>query len=208
MDQSSALSEISTTTLSLSGILVDIYGLDQLGRMGTVTCLWLLHPRTYSRQHMKEFAHLSVSSWLNQSQEDKNGRGLLALAFDLPNHGSRLIDEMGNREFDEGNDQHAINMVNTVKNGRTELSKLITELEEILEKGKVENHIALGWSLGGHVVWQSWLWEQRINAAVVVIGCPDILGKNSQCPPSYWKEIWPDNFDTCALSLRLRAFKP
>lgn len=177
MEGASHLPVVSVTTLSLAGILIDVYGLDQLVDLGTVTCLWLLHPRLYSRQHMRLFAHLAVGSWLGQNKEARRSRGLLALAFDLPNHGSRLVNEMYNREFIDGNDQHAINMVHTIRNGRTDLSKLIVELEDILESGKIENHIALGWSLGGHVAWQAWLWEPKIESAVIIVGCPDIPGE-------------------------------
>ena len=40
---------------------------------------------------------------------------------------------------------------------------------------KRERHLVMGISLGGHAAWQLWWNEARVEAAVVVIGCPDYI---------------------------------
>jgi dienelactone hydrolase len=44
-------------------------------------------------------------------------------------------------------------------------------------KTKIDQHLALGVSLGGHSVWQLMFAEPRVTAGVVVIGCPDYISK-------------------------------
>jgi pimeloyl-ACP methyl ester carboxylesterase len=44
-------------------------------------------------------------------------------------------------------------------------------------KRRIDQHIALGVSLGGHSVWQLMFAEPRVTAGVVVIGCPDYMSE-------------------------------
>ena len=41
----------------------------------------------------------------------------------------------------------------------------------------LDQHIVLGWSLGGHAAWQVLFNEPRVTAAVVVVGCPDYMSR-------------------------------
>lgn len=162
-------------TLSLGGIFLDIYGLDQVNNASKITCLWLLHPRTYSRTVMGSFAWQIINVAKERIAEPKHA--VIALAFDLPNHGSRLIDRAATLEWSSGNKNHAIDLLETVLRGRKDLSALISCVEELYGRDRIQQHLVLGWSLGGHIAWQAWLWDQRIAAAVVVVGCPDLPGE-------------------------------
>ena len=42
-------------------------------------------------------------------------------------------------------------------------------------KRRVDQHLALGVSLGGHSVWQLMFAEPRVTAGVVIVGCPDYM---------------------------------
>jgi len=42
---------------------------------------------------------------------------------------------------------------------------------------KIDQHLALGVSLGGHSVWQLMFAEPRVTAGVVVVGCPDYMSE-------------------------------
>ncbi len=42
---------------------------------------------------------------------------------------------------------------------------------------KVDQHLALGVSLGGHSVWQLMFADPRVTAGVVVVGCPDYMSE-------------------------------
>lgn len=44
-------------------------------------------------------------------------------------------------------------------------------------KRKIDQHLALGVSLGGHSVWQLMFAEPRVTAGVVIIGCPDYISE-------------------------------
>lgn len=58
-------------------------------------------------------------------------------------------------------------------------SLLIDHLGSYIFHGKdepqIDQHLVLGVSLGGHSSWQVILADERVTAAVVIIGCPDYL---------------------------------
>ncbi|KAL7949384.1 Alpha/Beta hydrolase protein [Trichoderma barbatum] len=165
---------VSVTTKPMAGLLVDIYGLEELPPApAPVTCLWLLHPRIQSRAIMHDFARRAVYSW-NQDQKQRQ-RGLLALVFDMPNHGTRMVSELANQAWGEGNEQHAVDMLSFVKGGAADASGLMDHVAGYLGR-ETDAHVCLGWSLGGHATWQAWFGEDRIDAAVVIVGCPDLAG--------------------------------
>ncbi|KAH6604537.1 hypothetical protein Trco_006244 [Trichoderma cornu-damae] len=165
--------DVSVTTKPMTGLLVDIYGLQELpAAPAPVTCLWLLHPRRADRALMHDFARRAVHSW---NQKPEQVRGLLALAFDMPNHGTRMVSELANLAWDEGNEQHAIDMLGLVKASVGDMSGLMDQVGGYLGR-ETDAHVCLGFSLGGHAAWQAWFGEERIDAAVAVVGCPDLAG--------------------------------
>ncbi|CAM1500558.1 Fc.00g097200.m01.CDS01 [Cosmosporella sp. VM-42] len=164
---------ISKTTIPMAGLLVDVYGLDELPAGVLVDCLWLLHPRTRTRARMSDIACRTIAAW--NVHPSSSSRGLIALAFDMPNHGTRHIGEKSTLAWDGGNDNHAIDMMAMVKGGVSDMSGLMDLVEGYLGR-RVDRHACLGWSLGGHSAWQAWFGEKRIEAAVVIVGCPDFMG--------------------------------
>jgi hypothetical protein len=103
----------SVHTLQMAGLPVDVYGLADLPPTAThVSCLWLHHPRTRSKEYMADIAARCVGAWnarlLGSSRGvdgDGDGgsdgeiggeRGLIALAYDQRNHGGRVVDEKAN----------------------------------------------------------------------------------------------------------------
>ncbi|KAF4978996.1 hypothetical protein FZEAL_4727 [Fusarium zealandicum] len=162
---------VSKKTLPMAGLLVDVYGLDELPSNTPVTCLWLLHPRLRTRERMLDIASRTIAAWNARS----SNRGLIALAFDMPNHGTRLVSESANLAWDGGNASHALDMMGMVKGGVADMHGLMDLAAGYLGR-EVDGHVCLGWSLGGHSAWQAWFGEDRIDAAVVVVGCPDYMG--------------------------------
>ncbi|RGP80553.1 hypothetical protein FLONG3_1292 [Fusarium longipes] len=162
---------ISVKTIPMAGLLVDVYGLDELPPNVPVSCLWLLHPRTRTRARMHDIAKRTISAWTSHAGPDPK-RGLIALSFDMPNHGTRLVSEAANHAWDKGNSTHAIDMFGMVKGGVADMSGLMDLVSGYLGL-EIDAHVCLGWSLGGHSAWQAFFGEKRIDAAVVVIGCPD-----------------------------------
>ncbi|KAF5662177.1 hypothetical protein FHETE_8067 [Fusarium heterosporum] len=166
--------EISVKTIPMAGLLVDVYGLDELPPNVPVSCLWLLHPRTRTRRRMQDIARRTIAAWTSHAGVDPK-RGLIALSFDMPNHGTRLVSESANVAWDKGNATHAIDMFGMVKGGVADMSGLMDLVSGYLGC-EIDAHVCLGWSLGGHSAWQAFFGEKRIDAAVVVIGCPDFAG--------------------------------
>lgn len=166
---------ISVKTIPMAGLLVDVYGLEELPANVPVSCLWLLHPRTRTRARMHDIAKRTISAYMSHAGENPK-RGLIALTFDMPNHGTRLVSEEANHAWDKGNATHAIDMFGMVKGGVSDMRNLMDLVSGYLGC-EVDAHVCLGWSLGGHSAWQAFFGEKRIDAAVVIIGCPDFQGK-------------------------------
>ncbi|KAK6073530.1 alpha/beta-hydrolase [Seiridium cupressi] len=173
---------VSKTTLPIAGLHVDIYGLAELApNATTISCLWLHHPRLRVKEDMSTIASLALSSW--HRHPSSSARGLIAVAFDQRNHGTRLISEPANHAWRQGNKTHAQDMFGTVSGMVVDNALLIDALEGYIfgngEFGggerKIDQHLALGVSLGGHSVWQALFAEPRISAGVAVIGCPDYV---------------------------------
>ncbi|OAA70099.1 hypothetical protein LEL_09915 [Akanthomyces lecanii RCEF 1005] len=168
---------VSVHTIPMAGLLVDVYGLDELpaDRASVpTTCLWLLHPRTRTRSHMMDIASRALAAWHADDARRWRSRGLVALAFDMPNHGSRLVSAAANEAWDKGNETHAVDMLGMVKGAVADMAGLMDVAEAYLGVG-ADAHVCLGWSLGGHSAWQAWMGEDRIDAAVVIVGCPDFM---------------------------------
>lgn len=102
----------------------------------------------------------------------------------MPNHGSRLISEQANTTWKQGNDRHALDMMGMVKSAKVEMSGLMDIVGGYVERD-IRGHVVLGWSLGGHAAWEAWVGEQRVDGAVVVVGCPDFMSKPKIPPFSF-----------------------
>lgn len=112
----------SLRTIQMAGLLVDVYGLADLPPTATrISCLWLHHPRTRSKEYMADVAARCIGAWNSQQQGQGAGggggqkRGLIALAYDQRNHGTRLVDEKANGAWREGNAMHAVDMFGVVQ---------------------------------------------------------------------------------------------
>jgi len=107
-------SAVSMKTLPMCGLLVDVYGLDEIPAGATrVSCLWLHHQRTQNKEHMADIAARCVSAW-NDRAGRSSERGLIALAFDQRNHGSRIVHLPANSAWRGGNALHAQDMFGTM----------------------------------------------------------------------------------------------
>ncbi len=187
MDSSDGLSPLVPTskqTITITGLLVDVYGLDELPPSAThVSCLWLHHQRLSNKERLGDFAQRAVGTWNARVASGMDTeRGLVALAFDHRNHGSRLGREGPNGSWREGNETHAQDMLGIIAGAVVDQSLLIDAVDGYLFVGReksrtIDQHLALGVSLGGHSVWQSMFTDPRLVAGVVVIGCPDLVCK-------------------------------
>ncbi|EQB54216.1 hypothetical protein CGLO_05978 [Colletotrichum gloeosporioides Cg-14] len=168
----------------MSGLLVDVYGLAELTslRPAAVSVLWLYHGRGRAKEDMGAFASRIISEHTSSSPAETK-RGLIAVAFDQRNHGSRLVSDKANESWRGGNERHAVDMYAMVAGMVSDTSGLMDVVEGYLKselgsgagEWRVDQHVALGVSLGGHSTWQALFGEERMVGGVVIIGCPDYM---------------------------------
>ncbi|KKA30500.1 hypothetical protein TD95_002084 [Thielaviopsis punctulata] len=167
----------SKRTEMFAGLWVDIYGLAEASPAATAyTILWLHHARTRSKGHMADFANRMLAHWA--AQPEHHARALLCVAFDQRNHGTRLLSEDANKSWKQGNQRHAQDMVGGMAGMVADTCALMDVLEGYLfpqTGGRVDQHMVLGKSLGGHTTWQTLFADERVTAGVAIVGCADFM---------------------------------
>lgn len=109
---------LAPKTFRISGIEVDIFGLDNLpSSCESVSCLWLLHGRLQSRDAMAATASTCIRHWNERRASSSSSsspsacttRGLVCVSFDQRNHGTRSVGALANQAWKE-NELHALDM--------------------------------------------------------------------------------------------------
>ncbi|KUJ11804.1 uncharacterized protein LY89DRAFT_699853 [Mollisia scopiformis] len=177
-DSPSSPSSVSVKTIHIGGILTDIYGLGELPpSCRSVSCIWLLHPRLQTKETMANVASSCINDWNHRASSDSIG--LIAVAFDQRNHGSRCVKPLANEAWRGGNVFHSQDMWSIITGTAQDTTLLIDHIGAYILNGPndplLEQHFVLGISLGGHAAWQVIFNEPRVTAAVVIIGCPDYM---------------------------------
>lgn len=121
-----------------------------------------------------------VTTWnAHHRTNPKSTTGLIAVAFDQRNHGSRQVDKLHNEAWRQGNPRHAQDMFSCYNGTAHDVSHLISHLKSYIFNDpngpKITQNLVMGVSLGGHASWHLILSDPRITAAVVGIGCPDYM---------------------------------
>jgi pimeloyl-ACP methyl ester carboxylesterase len=176
---------VSSKTFPIAGILTHVLGLAELPTPCTsVSVLWLLHPRLQQADCMLPLGSLCINTWNRRQQQRGAGastHGLLAVTFDQRNHGTRLVDAAANGSWRDGNERHAQDMFSVFHGTAVDVGLLIDHLGSYVFEDRAAPHppiaqnLVLGISLGGHAAWQVLFAEPRVEAAVVIIGCPDYM---------------------------------
>lgn len=166
----------------IGGINVYIYGLSRISKLtdsDSLCVLYLAHARCGVYQDCEKLAHL----WLNHYYQHKAEKDihLIAVTFDLRNHGTRIVDPKFNEDWAAGNDAHSLDMT-TIIQGSAEDFKLVIEYLplylphyfEHINPGKHLN-IVSGVSLGGHVTWRvAGMVPDKVSAIAPIIGTPNL----------------------------------
>lgn len=174
----------SAQTIHMAGILTTIHGLSELPTPCTsISCLWLLHPRLGTAARLVPFADAVIAAYNAPQRRRSSSRpdaahGLLVVTFDQRNHGSRAVHALANESWKEGNSAHAPDMFGVFNGTARDVGALMEALQSyVLVDGGVvvRDHFVLGVSLGGHAAWELAVWEERVSAVVVVVGCADYM---------------------------------
>lgn len=153
---------VSKKTFTIAGILVTVYGLQELRpSIRNVACLWLLHPRLETQACMEPLAASMINNW-NQRLSAGKARnptiGLIAISFDQRNHGSREVDKLANETWRSGNQRHAQDMYSILHGTSVDVSLLITYISSYVfptSQHTIAMNMVCGVSLGGHSAWVS-----------------------------------------------------
>ena len=110
-DSGSVAVAISEKVYVIAGISVTVFGLEELRKEASeVACLWLLHPRLATQERMTSIANSAITDWNTKNRDTPTAKGLIAVSFDQRNHGTRLVDPLGNESWKKGNPRHAQDM--------------------------------------------------------------------------------------------------
>ncbi len=140
-------------TICISGIEVDVFG-DINGTIG----IFLLHGRTRKRQDLHFMAKGIIES---------NSR-CIVLVFDHRNHGNRIVDKERNKDWENGNNTHHLDMWSILLGGIQDCQLLMDMLP--CYSYKIGKWGICGVSLGGHLSLMLTGIDARIKYCVSLIG--------------------------------------
>lgn len=105
------IEKASAREYHIAGILVTVYGLDELRKdVQNVACLWLMHPRLQKHTVMAPIAGATITDWNKKLDSARESKGLIAVSFDQRNHGTREVNKLANESWKGGNPTHAPDM--------------------------------------------------------------------------------------------------
>lgn len=161
-------SQYPVTEITVAGLQVCVYGLDRLPTQPcNIALVSLLHPR---------LAHQGAMAPLAAAILNATAPTTLCLTIDQRNHGTREIEPLRNNIWRQGNERHAVDLFAFYQGTALDLSAVLDFLPSYLfpdGQHSIDRHIVAGVSLGGHASWVSAMHDPRVEAAAVVIGCPD-----------------------------------
>ncbi|KAK7202429.1 Alpha/Beta hydrolase protein, partial [Myxozyma melibiosi] len=159
----------SETTINIAGILVYLYGVNELtaAQRSNVTVLFACHGRTRSHVDSANLAHQLIH---NLAQKGHT-KGFVVATMDNRNHGTRAIDSRSIEVWKNGNPTHAQDMLSMVDGIGMDVRTIIKYLESYTVGNFVpKDFIMSGVSLSGHVTWNLLAQEPKINVAIPIVG--------------------------------------
>jgi len=163
----------------VGGVSATVVGEDEVDTKEDVMLVVLAHGRTRSKEDSLKFAHILQKSVPN----------LVCVTWDLPNHGSRLLNPACNDSWNGGNALHMVQMQAIIDQGSAEAIDLLEMVTLQLPGITITKRVMLGVSLGGYITWS--VISQRsdlLTAAIPIITSPDTLGVMRQRWEAYKQE--------------------
>ncbi|ODQ65309.1 hypothetical protein NADFUDRAFT_47012 [Nadsonia fulvescens var. elongata DSM 6958] len=118
-----------------------------------IAMLHLVHPRLQNYSYTKILAHELLHRYRTLTRSSVK---MIALTYDIRNHGTRTTHAASNREWSEDNLTHAQDMSSIMDGSSLDLNLVMKYLPTYLpfECNRI-SHIIAGVSLGGHITWRS-----------------------------------------------------
>ncbi|KAK9477071.1 Alpha/Beta hydrolase protein [Lipomyces japonicus] len=169
--------QLSETTVNIAGILVYIYGLDELSpeQKKDVVVWFHAHGRTRSHIDGAQIGYQVIHGIRQKYGETK--KGLILVTIDSRNHGTRHVDDVSIKAWNSGNKHHAQDMLSMVDGTALDYSTIIKYLHSYTGNlFTAKKFIPSGVSLGGHVAWNLIARHPEIDAGIPIVGTPDLTG--------------------------------
>ncbi|WVO15427.1 hypothetical protein L204_103085 [Cryptococcus depauperatus] len=166
--------EPSVRDVNIVGLELKVYGLEEIRTSDRPLVVMIsCHGRMNSQKDMKYFAQGILGEI---SSKNRNGqyRDLVVVTLDQRNHGTRTVDRTANLAFD-GNFRHLVDMTATVHGGVHDVQLVMDFIGAYLfPNGErvIEEFVATGISLGGHVTWKLLHDDPRVRIGIPIIGLP------------------------------------
>ncbi|KAF9892248.1 hypothetical protein FE257_002025 [Aspergillus nanangensis] len=164
----------SKTTINIAGVLIYLYGVDELTPKQTqdTAVLFHVHGRTKDYHDAEEIAHELL---FQTRQLDTFPKGLVVATMDNRNHGTRAIDKTAVEDWRGGNPKHAQDMLSTMDGIVVDARIVMKFLRSYVEDRFVPTQFIIsGMSLGGHTAWNMLADEPRVTAGVIIVGSPNL----------------------------------
>jgi pimeloyl-ACP methyl ester carboxylesterase len=145
----------SKDTFGVCNLQVHVYGLDRIKTKSpdNLTIVTVLHPRGYDWRHSEIVSHELLHYYYSHG----GSQNVIAVGFDLWNHGSRRTDKDRNLDWMNGNKSHAQDLLTMIQGSAQDASLVMDVLPAYLPfcvVGKGIRHVVTGASLGGHTCWR------------------------------------------------------
>lgn len=147
---------------------------------------YFLHGRLMDYKSTEEVAYNVLGQYYAKKKADETLVPLIAVTFDVRNHGSRLLHQDKNLDWKRGNATHGADMVSNIRGivedlkvtmdflpSYLDLERLLdSELRKVLDTKIKYINIVLGYSLGGHAAIRfAHRYPELVSVVNPVIGC-------------------------------------
>jgi pimeloyl-ACP methyl ester carboxylesterase len=165
----------SRQELAIGGIVVYVYGLKEIDAFtDRLTILYLAHNRTRTYLVTEGIAH----EVLHRYNEDKGVTNLplIAVTFNMRNHGDRMVSESANRTWKDGNELHGIDLLSSIDGSADDFKLVMKYLPGYLGFSGTIYNVLGGVSLGAHTAWRLTTELPNLVGMFAVVGCPNLTG--------------------------------
>ncbi|KAL3419853.1 hypothetical protein PVAG01_08351 [Phlyctema vagabunda] len=173
----------SKTPLVISGLQLYVYGLEELathseeeeedGPVVDIAVLYLAHNRTRTYLVTEGIAHEVLHRYRSDGRAKR--RELIAVTFNMRNHGDRETSSGANRTWKDGNEAHGVDLMSLIDGSALDFKLVMSYLPAYLPQCRSFYNIMGGVSLGAHTAWRmAALVPGKIDAFFMVVGCPNL----------------------------------
>lgn len=178
-------------TVNIAGLNVNIFNTEKLpdyiskakkaphAEEVRIHVLYLLHQRTGSSEYTN-----AIATHILEHLSEKSDIPVVAVTFDLRNHGSRTVDAHKNNTWAKGNESHALDMVSSLHGNVADLKTIMDfvpsylDLEPLVANDdlpiKYVNAVS-GYSLGAHTTIRFAAKHPELVSVINTnVGCSDV----------------------------------